>query len=177
MVCAQGDARRRGQRRRDNNQGYAWLRIEGVELFSSQEGQTATREEEFGAPPKSKPLYTEEKAYRFRAPALRRIHQPADRPSSGASPYRYPGSLTVNGWIIGTLGRRERRPALDADQLAGAAPVILIVLRGLEDRGRCRSSRRRWGGLLLTLLLTIVGITASFPLGVALALGGAATCR
>ena len=28
-----------------------------------------------------------------------------------------------------------------------------------------------WGGLLLTLLLTIVGITASFPLGVALALG------
>ncbi len=33
------------------------------------------------------------------------------------------------------------------------------------------SDQRRWGGLLLTMVLTIFGIIASFPIGVALALG------
>jgi len=162
---------------RDNNQGYAWLRIEGVELFSSQEGQTATREEEFGAPPEiERPLYAEEKAYRFEgtrsfaefinlqiAPFFERI----------AMPLVLGTALFVNGWIIGTLGKRER--AVRRWTLLGwlvAAPVILIVLRGFGgSRALPLVSTSMWGGLLLTLLLTIVGITASFPLGVALALG------
>jgi general L-amino acid transport system permease protein len=42
-----------------------------------------------------------------------------------------------------------------------------ILLNGVESR--------LWGGLLLTLVLTVVGIVASFPLGVMLALGRAST--
>jgi general L-amino acid transport system permease protein len=50
--------------------------------------------------------------------------------------------------------------------------VAIIVLRGFEDsRALPLVSSSVWGGLLLTVLLTFVGITASFPLGVALALG------
>jgi general L-amino acid transport system permease protein len=54
-----------------------------------------------------------------------------------------------------------------------ASPVIILLLiRGIGassvlpviDTGR-------WGGLLLTLILAVVGIVASFPLGVLLALG------
>jgi general L-amino acid transport system permease protein len=42
-------------------------------------------------------------------------------------------------------------------------PVILIILWGV--------SPTLWSGLLLTLLLSIIGILASFPLGILLALG------
>jgi general L-amino acid transport system permease protein len=45
-------------------------------------------------------------------------------------------------------------------------------LYGIEgSRGLPVVSTSVWGGLLLTILLTVVGIVASFPLGVALALG------
>jgi general L-amino acid transport system permease protein len=53
-----------------------------------------------------------------------------------------------------------------------AAPVILILLRGFDGSSALPLvSTRLWGGLLLTFLLTFIGITASFPLGVLLALG------
>ncbi len=162
---------------RDDNQGYAWLRIDGIELFSSQEGRTATREAEFGAPPQvERPLYAEEKAYRFEgtrtfgefinlqiAPFFERI----------AMPLALGAALFANGWVIGVLGKRERvvrRWTLISWLVA--APVILIILRGFGgSRALPLVSTSVWGGLLLTMLLTIVGITASFPLGVALALG------
>ena len=35
----------------------------------------------------------------------------------------------------------------------------------------------RWGGLILTLLLTTFGLAFAFPLSILLALGGARTCR
>lgn len=162
---------------RDDNRGYAWLRVDGVELFSSQEGQTAARETEFGAPPQvERPLYAEEKAYRFEgarslsefislqiAPFFERI----------AMPLILGAALFTNGWVIGALGKRERtvrRWTLIAWILA--VPTILILLRGFAgSRALPLVSTSVWGGLLLTILLTIVGITASFPLGVALALG------
>lgn len=46
-------------------------------------------------------------------------------------------------------------------------PITMIVLRGFGENAVLTSN---WGGLLLTLLLAIVGIIASFPLGVFLAL-------
>ena len=79
----------------------------------------------------------------------------------------------ANGWIIGSLGRREktvRRAAIAGWILAG--PAILIILYGVQgSRTLPVVPGSVWGGLLLTILLTFVGITASFPLGVALALG------
>ncbi len=52
-------------------------------------------------------------------------------------------------------------------------PLIGILLRGFsrENRFLPLVSENVWSGLLLTLVLAIVGIIASFPLGVLLALG------
>jgi len=54
---------------------------------------------------------------------------------------------------------------------------VLLLLSGFDPRvvdpnwPLAHSDQRRWGGLLLTMILTLYGIIASFPLGVALALG------
>ncbi len=52
-------------------------------------------------------------------------------------------------------------------------PVIGILLRGFGEENPFlpKVSAEVWSGLLLTLVLAIVGIIASFPLGVLLALG------
>ncbi len=157
--------------------GFAWLKLEGVELFSSLENQTIARIEEFGEPPEVEPvLFAEEKAYRFvgartfaefislqLSPLFNRI----------ALPLTVGALLFFNGWVIGTLGKHER--VVRRSTLAGwvlSIPVILIVLHGFKGtRTLPEVPTSVWGGLLLTMLLTIVGITASFPLGVALALG------
>jgi general L-amino acid transport system permease protein len=50
--------------------------------------------------------------------------------------------------------------------------LSLILLRGFQNSEILPSVETSvWGGLLLTFLLALVGIVASFPLGVALALG------
>jgi general L-amino acid transport system permease protein len=50
--------------------------------------------------------------------------------------------------------------------------VIVILLSGFENSTLLPFVRTQlWSGLLLTIMLTVVGIVASFPLGVLLALG------
>ncbi len=52
-------------------------------------------------------------------------------------------------------------------------PLVLLIIAGLSrDAGPLRAVPSNfWGGLMLTFLLTIVGIVFSFPIGVLLALG------
>jgi general L-amino acid transport system permease protein len=52
-------------------------------------------------------------------------------------------------------------------------PVITILLRGFSEEGQVLPlvPTDLWSGVLLTFVLAIVGIVASFPLGVLLALG------
>jgi general L-amino acid transport system permease protein len=52
-------------------------------------------------------------------------------------------------------------------------PVLILILRGSALAGGVLPvvTTNLWGGLLLTFLLTVVGILVSFPLGVLLALG------
>ena len=56
-------------------------------------------------------------------------------------------------------------------------PLLLNCTGVVEPTGRypdwplAASDQRRWGGLLLTMILTIFGIIAAFPIGVGLALG------
>lgn len=162
---------------RDNNAGYAWLRVESVDLFPSLDNALTGRGKELGAPPEvERPLYAEERSFRFEgardfsefislqvAPFLHTI----------ASEAFIGTALFANGWIIGSLGRREktvRRAAIAGWVLVG--PAILVILYGVQgNRTLPMVPSSVWGGLLLTILLTFVGITASFPLGVALALG------
>ncbi len=53
-------------------------------------------------------------------------------------------------------------------------PVIMFLL-AYGGLGLPITDTRRWGGLLLTIMLSMVGIIASFPLGVLLALGRRST--
>ncbi len=50
--------------------------------------------------------------------------------------------------------------------------IIIVLLRGFEDSSAIPVVQTtRWGGLMLNLLVAAVGIVASFPLGLLLALG------
>ena len=91
----------------------------------------------------------------------------------GLSPFE----LSTRGWFLGAVattvvslflgrGRTGLRPWLLGAWLL-SFPVIMIVLRGFGENGVLTSN---WGGLLLTLILAVVGIVVSFPLGVFLAL-------
>lgn len=55
----------------------------------------------------------------------------------------------------------------------GSSVIVgIILLSGFSSSGPLRGvDTRLWGGLTLTLILSAIGITVSFPLGIALALG------
>jgi general L-amino acid transport system permease protein len=71
------------------------------------------------------------------------------------------------------LGLRFPRLArIQAWSWAVALPAVAVLLYGTGGVGRMAVvSTHDWGGFMLTLILAGVGITVSFPLGVALALG------
>lgn len=83
------------------------------------------------------------------------------------------GSWLLLQWLI------SRQPAirrvLSRVALVGwllSFPAVTILLSGFENSSLLpKVSTSLWGGLLLTILLAVVGIVASFPLGVLLALG------
>jgi len=70
-------------------------------------------------------------------------------------------------WLFGHRGNKPVIVA--AGVFAGIAAVILLMHL---DRGGLRPiDTRQWGGLLVTLVVSVTGIVASMPIGVALALG------
>ncbi len=79
--------------------------------------------------------------------------------------------LVGAGFIVGSRSRHHMRRLTIA--LWFASPAIMVVLlRGFVGvPGLPYVDTGLWGGLLLTILLAVVGIIASFPLGVLLALG------
>ncbi len=83
---------------------------------------------------------------------------------SGPLLYRYArqGPLVAAGaWIVALLLLPSLVVGLDAQGVLQTSPDDLLPL----------SDKRLWGGLMITLQLTILGIGASFPIGLALALG------
>ena len=91
-------------------------------------------------------------------------------------------SKTIKGapgvWLI----RRYPLPSMGAAVLAWLAALWIIpsIVSGMGAQGLIQTSpddllplsdKRLWGGLMLTMQLTILGIAASFPIGLALALG------
>jgi general L-amino acid transport system permease protein len=79
------------------------------------------------------------------------------------------GALT---WVFRRVGGNPKRRWLVIGWLL-SFPLIAILLQGFSEGGSFlpRVPVDMWSGLLLTLVLAIVGIVASFPLGVLLALG------
>jgi general L-amino acid transport system permease protein len=76
--------------------------------------------------------------------------------------------ILIGLWVFSAL-RRFWRPWLALVWLAGLTLIGVLMWGGLL--GLRYVENERWGGLILTLLLTTFGIAAAFPLGIALALG------
>lgn len=94
----------------------------------------------------------------------------------GSGPRTWLITLSVIGLIGWGLGR-ARPESLKRSVIIGwiiSLPIIILLTRGFSDSGTgffAAVPTNLWGGLLLTFLLTVVGILFSFPLGVLLALG------
>ena len=86
------------------------------------------------------------------------------RDESGPVLYRYPrrtmGALAL-AWFVVLLVIPSFVLGLESQGVLQASPHDLLPL----------SDKRLWGGLMLTMQLTILGIVASFPIGLLLALG------
>ena len=72
-------------------------------------------------------------------------------------------------WLTGGI----RAAAASLAIFVGIAVVIAIM--GLDRGGLPEVDTRLWGGLLVTLVVSVVGIVASMPVGIALALGRRST--
>ena len=81
-------------------------------------------------------------------------------------------ALVWVGWLIGLRGMLPRRAVVIGWLVS--IPVIYMLISGFATQIPDVSTNL-WGGLLLTLLLALVGIILSFPLGVVLALGRRST--
>jgi general L-amino acid transport system permease protein len=85
--------------------------------------------------------------------------------------------LAVLTWLVWrSEAMREKRRWMVIGWLL-SLPVITILLRGFSEKGKVLPlvATDLWSGVLLTFVLAIVGIVASFPLGVLLALGRRST--
>jgi len=83
--------------------------------------------------------------------------------------------LSVAGLIFWWLGKRwARLQRVTISLWIAYFPVAVLFIRGFgaeEAAFMPNVPTRFWGGLLLSVLLAIVGIAVSFPIGVALAVG------
>jgi general L-amino acid transport system permease protein len=77
-------------------------------------------------------------------------------------------AVTAGGYALGNAtGQRLRWPTLIGWFLL--YPIAVLIIRGFGPLDPVATNL--WGGLMLTLLLSVSGIVLSFPLGVLLALG------
>ncbi|WLA78844.1 amino acid ABC transporter permease [Bradyrhizobium elkanii] len=72
-------------------------------------------------------------------------------------------------------GMRTGQRALLASLVGFAGIAIVIKLMGLDRGGLPIVDTRLWGGLLVTLVVSVTGIVTSMPIGIALALGRRST--
>jgi general L-amino acid transport system permease protein len=76
-------------------------------------------------------------------------------------------------WLSGGVRTGWRSLRVSLGIFAGMAIVIAVM--GLDHGGLPVVDTRLWGGLLVTLVLSVTGIVASMPVGIALALGRRST--
>jgi general L-amino acid transport system permease protein len=75
--------------------------------------------------------------------------------------------------LSGGISRGQR--SLTVSLAIFASIAIVIAVLGLDHGGLPIVDTRLWGGLLVTLVVSVTGIVASMPIGIALALGRRAT--
>ena len=83
--------------------------------------------------------------------------------------------LAITAVVVSALAFRAGWRALIVSLTAFAAIAVVIAAMGLDRAGLPVVDTRLWGGLLVTLVVSVTGIVASMPIGIALALGRRAT--
>ncbi len=85
----------------------------------------------------------------------------------------YIGINLINNSAPAHMKKRGSRAVSQriATWMLAVLPIIMFVLAYGVGNILPLTDTRRWGGLMLTVMLTVVSIIASFPLGVLLALG------
>ncbi|MDH5753197.1 MAG: amino acid ABC transporter permease [Deltaproteobacteria bacterium] len=94
----------------------------------------------------------------------------------GTYPYELRWRIGLVLFIIVAMGLASRHSALRSNRWYWAAWVALVVpvfllIRGSSILGLEVVDSTLWGGLLLTMMLSVVGIIVSFPISIVLALG------
>lgn len=76
------------------------------------------------------------------------------------------------GWLLGRSAGKAMRSVVGMGWVVWP-PIFILLLRGFSSAEGALPlvGTNLWGGLMLTFMLTIVGIVFSFPIGVLLALG------
>ncbi|WP_456715097.1 amino acid ABC transporter permease [Bradyrhizobium sp. USDA 4353] len=82
-------------------------------------------------------------------------------------------AVTALVFFVGGGSRALRSVIATATTFVGIGIVIAIM--GLDRGGLSIVDTRLWGGMLVTLVVTVIGIVASMPIGIALALGRRST--
>ena len=88
-----------------------------------------------------------------------------------ADPVWYDLALTAIAVLALIYGLSRSLRAVLIAVVTFAAIALLIKVMGLHRGGLPIVSTREWGGLLVTLVVSVTGIVASMPVGMALALG------
>ncbi|MET4115033.1 general L-amino acid transport system permease protein [Bradyrhizobium sp. JR4.1] len=82
--------------------------------------------------------------------------------------------VSLIAFVLGG-GLRTGGRALTSSVVTFAAIAIVIKLMGLDHGGLPIVQTNLWGGLLVTLVVSVTGIVTSLPIGIALALGRRST--
>ncbi|GAB4437082.1 MAG: hypothetical protein Kow00120_04320 [Anaerolineae bacterium] len=162
--------------------GAAWLKIEGAPPMRSSTSAQAEYEQVYGPPPGA---IDGERPHPLDNAWLRFIgtRSLSDFVALVVGPFAAEVNklalvvslvVVVSYWVGMAAGRVNEKLSR---RLAVAAwfvsfPVTMLILRGLDGSEALPVvGTDRWGGLLLTLVLAVVGIVAAFPIGVLAALG------
>lgn len=164
--------------------GGFWLELNGVSLLGVTTQAVDTRAAQYGPPPslegtRVQPMTTSNLPFRGMASFGTFMKLYAGPLAGGLANLSL--VLTVVTAIGYALGGMIRRQPWASRALTGAwivlSLVMFVLLIGLTGPGGSLRviEMERWGGLLLTMILTIVGIGVAFPIGVLLALGRRST--
>ncbi len=164
--------------------GGFWLEMDAVSLLGVTTVASDTRLAQYGPPPALEgtrvlPMTTSNLPFRGTASFSTFMKLYAGPLATGLANLSLALTVvTAAGYLLGGAIRRQpwAQRALTIAWIVFSL-VMFVLLIGFTGRdGILRViEMERWGGLLLTMILTIVGIGVAFPIGVLLALGRRST--
>lgn len=160
--------------------GGFWLQTSGLELLSVATEAVETRTALYGPPPtlegtRVQLMNTPNLPFRGAASWTNFMKLYLGPMAAGLANVSLVLTLaTVAGYAVGSVIRRQpwSSRALTIGWVVSSIVMFILLIGFTGPEGSLRViEMERWGGLLLTMILTVVGIVVAFPFGVLLALG------